>query len=233
MLADEGKILEIARMLKNAENLPPEERIGYSAKICKALGVSGRDIGRVQRLIAEGLIVYNPDGEPRFTIPYDKIRRAIKPGWRKSMTPEEISRETVVETFKEAVAEEAKNQTEAYLIAGRAGIQAVIAWLVKKGYTLEDIRAMPIHQIIIEALEKADKHDQLVEENRRLRQELELYRKETSPLVRLKTVTTEILPTTIANLVILQELGADVTELARHYDHLISLYLKGEQNAQN
>jgi hypothetical protein len=143
-MAGELKFLEIARMLNQKQPIPV---------ILKNLGVSGHDVAKVKEMIENGVIVFNPDGEPRFTIPLTKIKAITTGRLRKrTLTPEELSRLTVVEAHQEALAEEARNQTDAYLILGRAIWQAFNAWAVKHGYTLEDIRNMPIHKIIIEAI---------------------------------------------------------------------------------
>ncbi len=220
-MAEETKLIEIARMLKQG---------GVSvAEISRKLGVSGHDIRKVRDMIETGLIVFNPDGEPRFTVPYSKIR-AIETGrYRKrTLTPEELSRLTVVEAHQEALAEEARNQTDAYLTLGRAIFQAFTAWAIRKGYTLEDIRNMPIHKIITEALEKADEYDKIKPEYEELKKEVEYLRAKLDPITRLKEIAQQ-LPTTVYTLAQLQELGADVTPLAKYIDKALTKYMVGPE----
>ena len=222
-MAEQLKFLEIARMLNQKQPMPV---------ILKNLGVSGHDVAKVKEMIENGLIVFNPDGEPRFTIPFTKIRAITTGRFRKrTLTPEELSRLTVVEAHQEALAEEARNQTDAYLILGRAIWQAFNAWAVKHGYTLEDIRNMPIHKIIIEALDKADEYDHIKPEYEQLKAEVEYLRQKLDPLIRLKDVTAK-LPETILTLAYLQELGADVQPIAKFIDQALTKYVVGPTSGE-
>lgn len=219
---EETRILEIARMLHQQPRPPVSE-------ISKRLGVSGHHIAKVQDMISNGVIVFNLDGEPRFTVPYTKLRAITTGRYRKrTLSPEELSRLTVVETHQEALADEARKQTDAYLTIGRSVFQAFMAWAVKKGYTLEDIRKMPIHQIIVEALEAKDRLPQVEEENKRLTEELEWYRAETDHLVRLRNAV-DAIPKTVSYLLLLDSLGFNVEPLADQIGKTMQLYLMGEK----
>ena len=220
-MAEETQILEIARRINQRQP---------ANVILKDLRVSGHDVAKVKDMIDNGVIVFNPDGEPRFTVPYTKLRAITTGRYRKrTLTPEELSRLTVVETHQEALAEEARNQTDAYLVLGRSVMQAFMAWAVKHGYTLEDIRNMPIHKIVIEALDKADELDRIKPEYEQLKAENEYLRGKLDPLIRLKEVTAK-LPETILTLAYLQELGADVQPVAKFIDQALTKYVVGPES---
>jgi hypothetical protein len=220
-MAEETQILEIARRINQRQP---------ANVILKDLRVSGHDVAKVKDMIDNGVIVFNPDGEPRFTVPYTKLRAITTGRYRKrTLTPEELSHLTVVETHQEALAEEARNQTDAYLVLGRSIMQAFMAWAVKHGYTLEDIRNMPIHKIVIEALDKADELDRIKPEYEQLKAENEYLRGKLDPLIRLKEVTVK-LPETILTLAYLQELGADVQPVAKFIDQALTKYVVGPES---
>jgi hypothetical protein len=218
-MAEENQLLEIARQLNQKTPIPT---------ILKNLRVSGHHIAKVTDMIKNGLIVFNPDGEPRFTVPYTKIRAISTGKYRKrTLDPEELSRLTVVETHQEALAEEARNQTDAYLVLGRSIFQAFTAWAVKHGYTLEDIRNMPIHKIIIEALDKADELDRIKPEYEQLKAEVEYLKAKLDPLIRLKEVATK-LPETILHLDFLDELGINIDPITKIINEALTRYIVGE-----
>ena len=217
-MAEELKILEIARRISRNEPIN---------NIMKDLEVSVEEVEEVKEMIDNGTIVFNRDGEPRLTIPLTKLKAITTRRLRKrNLTPEELSRVTVLETHQEALAEEARTRTEAYLTIGRSVFQAFTAWAVKHGYTLEDIRNMPIHKIIIEALDKADEYDQIKPEYEQLKAEVEYLRQKLDPLTRLKEITAK-LPETILTLAYLQELGADVQPIAKFIDQALTKYVVG------
>jgi archaellum component FlaC len=220
-MAEELKILEIARRISRNEPIN---------KILKDLEVSVEDVEEVKEMIDNGTIVFNREGEPRLTIPLTKLKAITTRRLRKrNLTPEELSRVTVLETHQEALAEEARTRTEAYLIIGRSVFQAFTAWAVKHGYTLEDIRNMPIHKIIIEALDKADEYDRIKPEYEQLKAEVEYLKQKLDPLTRLKEITTK-LPETILTLAYLQELGANVQPIAKFMNQALTKYVVGPAN---
>jgi len=220
-MAEELKILEIARRISRNEPIN---------NIIKDLEVSVEDVEEVKEMIDNGTIVFNRDGEPRLTIPLTKLKAITTRRLRKrNLTPEELSRVTVLETHQEALAEEARTRTEAYLTIGRSVFQAFTAWAVKHGYTLEDIRNMPIHKIIIEALDKADEYDQIKPEYEQLKAEVEYLRQKLDPLTRLKEITAK-LPETILTLAYLQELGANVQPIAKFIDQALAKYIVGPES---
>jgi len=217
-MAEELKILEIARRISRNEPIN---------NIMKDLEVSVEDVEEVKEMIDNGTIVFNREGEPRLTIPLTKLKAITTRRLRKrNLTPEELSRVTVLETHQEALAEEARTRTEAYLTIGRSVFQAFTAWAVKHGYTLEDIRNMPIHKIVIEALDKADEYDQIKPEYEQLKAEVEYLRQKLDPLIRLKEITAK-LPETILTLAYLQELGANVHPIAKFIDQALAKYIVG------
>jgi hypothetical protein len=219
-MAEELKILEIARRISRNEPIN---------QILKDLNVSIQDVEEVKEMIDNGTIVFNRDGEPRLTIPLTKLKAITTRRLRKrSLSPEELSRVTVLETHQEALAEEARTRTEAYLTIGRSVFQAFTAWAVKHGYTLEDIRNMPIHKIVIEALDKADELDRIKPEYERLKEENEYLKSQLDPLIRLKDIAAK-LPETALYLAYLQELGADVQPIAKYIDKALARYIMGPE----
>lgn len=222
-MSEEAKFLEIARALSRRE---------AADTISKSLGVSGHEIAKTRSMIENGIITFNENGEPYFTVPYAKLKAILSGRGRKRMlTPEELSKLTVVETHQEALAKEARDQTDAYLVLGRAVFQAFLAWAVKHGYTLEDVRNMPIHRIVTEALDKADELDRLKPEYEALKRELEYYRSEVDPITRLRKMNKQ-LPEILVTLWLLQEAGANVDSLADFFSRTISSYITGQPYAR-
>ncbi len=223
IIEDEEKVLEIARLLKAKGGTQ-----GAAAEISRTLGVSGKDIGKVRRMIQQGIIIFNSEGEPQFTIPYDRVVKAIGGrGGKRHMLPEDISRETVIDAYKEQVAKSAKDQTDAMFILANALWQAIVPWFLRRGYTLEDLRTKPIHKTVLEYMEKGEKYDKLLPEYQQLKAENELLKAKTDPIIRLETALNYLIPKTALNLKILDELGADIEPLAKHYSRFITQYLQG------
>ena len=219
MLTEE-KALEIARMLKERKG-----EQGLAPVISHALKVSGKEINKVNKMIEKGLLAFSEEGEPYFITPYKQIEKYYLKR-EKEMEPEEIAQKTVKDAVEGAVAEEAATQTEQYFILGKAIWQAFSNWAVKKGMTIDDIRNTPIHQIIIDSLEKADQVEPLKQENQELKQQLAYLQGETNPLIRLKTTlkkSTDILTT----LAILDNAGFNIEPLIPFYEKLINGYLTG------
>jgi len=223
MLTEE-KALEIARMLKERKG-----EQGLAPVISHALKVSGKEINKVNKMIEKGLLAFSEEGEPYFITPYKQIEKYYLKR-EKEMEPEEIAQKTVKDAVEGAVAEEAATQTEQYFILGKAIWQAFSNWAVKKGMTIDDIRNTPIHQIIIDSLEKADQVEPLKQENQELKQQLAYLQGETNPLIRLKTTlkkSTDILTT----LAILDQAGFNIEPLIPFYEKLINGYLTGYTNS--
>jgi hypothetical protein len=223
MLTEE-KALEIARMLKQRKG-----EQGLAPTISHTLGVSGKEIHKVNKMIERGLIAFSEEGEPYFITPFKQIEKYYLKRERE-MEPEEIAQKTVKDAVEGAVAEEAATQTEQYFILGKAIWQAFSNWAVKKGMTIDDIRNTPIHQTIIDSLEKADQVEPLKQEVQELKQQLSYLQGETNPIIRLKNTlkkSTDILTT----LAILDNAGFNIEPLIPFYEKLINGYLTGYTNS--
>jgi archaellum component FlaC len=219
-MAEELKILEIARRISRNEPIN---------KILKDLNVSIQDVEEVKEMIDNGTIVFNREGEPRLTIPLTKLKAITTRRFRKrSLSPEELSRITVLETYQDAVAEEARKRTEAYLTAGKDAIEAVQAWGMKHGYTWEDLLQMGIPKLIVEGLEARDELNRIKPEYERLKEENEYLKAKLDPLIRLKDVAVK-LPETVLYLAYLQELGANVQPIAKYLDKALTRYVVGPE----
>lgn len=221
------KFLQIAELLNRYKN-----EIGAATLISRELKVSGHTIGKVKRMIDNGLIAFKPDGTAYFTVDIDQIRDFIEGGLKeiRPLSAEQLARRTVTRTFQRAIADESRTQTEQYLILGKAIWQAVSNYLIKKGYTIEDIRNMPIHKVIIEALQKADAYDDLKPEYDRLLEENAYLKEEIQPLQRLRKVM-ESLPEMVTYLLLLEELGFNIEPLMKVLNTQVGLYVTGSRNA--
>jgi len=217
------KFLEIAELLNRYKN-----ESGAATLICKELKVSGHTVGKVKRMIKNGLIAFKPDGTAYFTVSLDQLEDFLEGGAKeiRTLSPEQLARRTVTRTFQRAIADESKTQTEQYLILGKAIWQAVSNYLIRKGYTIEDIRKTPIHKTIIEALEKADAYEQILPEYRRLKEENAYLKEEIEPLVRLRKVMTS-LPEMALYLLLLEEAGFNIEPIIKTLNRQLNLYVTG------
>lgn len=219
MLTEE-KALGIARYLKEHKG-----EQGLAPTISHALKVSGKEIHKVSKMIEKGLIAFSEEGEPHFITPFKQIQKYYL-SQTKEMEPEEIAQKTVLDTVEGAIAEEATTQSQQYIILGKAIWQAYVNYAVKHGMTIDDIRKTPVHQTIIQALEKADKLDEVQQENIDLKQQLQYLQGETDPIIRLKNTlkkTTDILTT----LAVLDQAGFNIEPLIPFYEKMINGYLTG------
>jgi len=171
------KYLEIAKLLREHTG-----EAGVATFISKVLKVGGRDIGKASRMMKKGIIAFDEDGNPYFTINFEDVTKALET----SKEDSEVAEDMVVGTVKEAIAGETKAATEQYLILGKAIWQAVATHFAGKGITPQQLRNMPVHQIVIDSLKKAEKYDKLQKKVKDLEGELSMYRKEVDPMYRLK-----------------------------------------------
>jgi len=223
MLTEE-KALEIARMLKERKG-----EQGLAPVISHTLKVSGKEIHKVSKMIEKGLLAFSEEGEPYFITPFKQIEKYYL-SRTKEMEPEEIAQKTVLDTVEGQIAEEATTQSQQYIILGKAIWQAYANYAVKHGMTIDDIRKTPVHQTIIQALEKADKLDEAQQENTDLKQQLGYLQGETDPITRLKNTlkkTTDILTV----LAVLDQAGFNIEPLIPFYEKMINGYLTGYTNA--
>ncbi len=220
------KLLEIARYYNEHKS----ERL-LASKLAAELKVSGKTVGKVRRMINTGIIAFNEKGEPYFTVPFEEVEEEIFKK-KKMKSPETISKTTVAKTYQKAIAEESKSQTEQYLTLGRAIWQAFMQWAVKKGYTIDDVRRIPIHQIIIESLQKADQLEETQKILKETNEQLNMYKREVDPIMRLRQAAT-LIKDFLTFAVYAETLGFNIedTDIIPYYQNLIGAYLKGETYA--
>lgn len=215
--SESEKYLEIARLLRQHAG-----EKGVASFICKSLSVSGRDLGKVKRMMNKGVIAFDDEGNPYFTISFDDAKRSI----RSAAEDTAVAEDTVVGTVKEAIAGETRTMTEQYLILGKAIWQAVATHFSKKGISPQELRNMPIHQIIIDALEKADRCPKLENKIRDLEGELAMYRKEVDPMYRLKE-SCRLIVEFMRTASLAKIAGFNPYAMLPYYQDLIDRYMKG------
>lgn len=218
----EQKCIAIAEMLNKGKG----KGLALSSEICKTLKVNGRQVGQVSKMIERGLIAFDEEtDEPYFVTPFKEIQKHYLRE-QKGMNAEDIAEKGVHDAVQGEIADEATKQAQQYILLGKAVWQAYVNHAVKKGLTLDDIRQTPIHQVIINALEKAEKYELEKEENKLLREQVQYLQGETNPIIRLKTTmkrTNEILTLLVA----LDTAGFNIEPLIPHYERIINGYLIG------
>jgi hypothetical protein len=134
----------------------------------------------------------------------------------------------VKETVVEAISAEARDQTEQFLVIGKAVMSAYFKYAAARGMNLEQIKKTPVHEIIIRALEKEPKYDALVERNQQLEDEMRALMQEVNPIFRLKSAI-QLMNEFLLFVDVGEALGFNIEDspLIGHYQRLIELYLKG------
>jgi len=217
MASESEKYLSIAELLKRHQDEPR-----VASFISKSLKVSGKDIGKTKRMMEKGIIAFDEEGNAYYTVNFEDAKKSIET----SKEDKEVAEETVVGTVKEAIAGETKAATEQYLILGKAIWQAVATYFAKKGISPQELRNTPVHQIIIDALDKADKYPRLEKKIKELEGELAMYRKEVDPMYRLKESCSLIVDfMRVASLAKIA--GFNPYAMLPYYQKLINQYMKG------
>lgn len=154
----------------------------------------------------------------------EKRRAKGLPDVTPTSSPEDVVKATIVE----ATATEAREQTEQLLTIGRAVKQAYFRWAVKRGMDVEEMKKLPLHKVILTAMEKEARFDDLVKENLELRDALRVYAQETNPMFRLKSAI-KLLNDFLQFMTLAELIGFNVEDssLIDHYQNLMELYLKG------
>jgi len=120
--------------------------------------------------------------------------RAIEEGLPEATTSKKIKmpnieqagRLGVMTVLSEQVKDEATKRTQQYLEIGKRVASAYWRWATSKGIPLEEAVRHPIERIVPEALDKAEKYDRIVKRLRRLEGEIQFYRREIDPLIKLE-----------------------------------------------
>lgn len=214
---DRDKYLQIAELWHQHEG-----EQGVASFISKTLKVSGKDLGKVKRMMDKGVIAFDPEGQPFYTISFEDAERAVK----SSKEDSAVAEDTVVDTVKGAIAGETKTQTEQYLILGKAIWQAVATFAAKRGISPEELKGMPVHQMVLAALENSEKVDPLERKVKDLEGELGMYRREVDPMYRLKESCALIVEfmraASLAKIA-----GFNPYTMIPHYNKVINEYMKG------
>lgn len=217
--SEEEKILDIARYLKENEG-NPQSRI--ASTVSHKLKVSSRTYGKTLHFIEDGVIQYRDDGEPFFATPFYQAQRDIVT--KEKMT--EAADRGVFGVVTETISNEARIGTERYLELGKAVGQAMFQWGAKHGYTPQQLLKMKPHSLVLDALDKRDKYDGLVEENRDLREQLGIYMQETDPVMRVRsaiTLTNEFMKARV----LAKIWGIPTQPITQHYVRMLYNYIGG------
>jgi hypothetical protein len=211
--------LEVARMLKMGAPV---------SEISSALKISGHMIKNVKRLMEAGYITYSEDGEPIFVgdireaemylTQYQKLGRSI----RRNLTSEPAPENVVASTVMEKTAEEARNRVEAKLTVGEVAIY-ILEQLRKDGF---DPSQYPPEKVIPEMYQAWKRLPQLERELSELRQTLEYYEREYSPLEHARNIIRVMNESALA-LAILRKAGFKLSKESapvKLYNHLINQY---------
>jgi len=211
--------LEVARMLKMGAPV---------SEISSALKISGHMIKNVKRLMEAGYITYSEDGEPIFVgdireaemylTQYQKLGRSI----RRNLTSEPAPESVVASTVMEKTAEEARNRVEAKLTVGEVAIY-ILEQLRKDGF---DPSQYPPEKVIPEMYQAWKRLPQLERELSELRQTLEYYEREYSPLEHARNIIRVMNESALA-LAILRKAGFKLSKESapvKLYNHLINQY---------
>jgi len=229
------KYLDIAQMLSQGMYIP---------EITKKLKVSGKDVGKVRRLLENGYITFDPNGNAKFSAPrqeieafleeYDATRKRIrreafeKPKGRPPKDVSEAASDAVEAILKEETAAEAQTRTRQYFQIGKTVAQAYWKWAQKRGIPLEEAVRHDIGKIVSEALEYHARAKELEKRVMELEDALRAYAKEVDPIVRLRKAA-RIITDFIQFAALAEIAGFNIEEspLVDHYQKLIEYYLKG------
>jgi hypothetical protein len=163
---------------------------------------------------------------------FDRLERRMAEGLPPaSYTPgsSDIAETEVASTVQQEIAAESKATTQHYLILGKKIWEAYSAWAAKKGYDLSKIKETPIHEFVLESLEKADEYDKLAREYEEAVEALNFYKSRTDPMVRLE-IGTQMLTQFLEMALLMDALGVDIvdSETGEFYANLIQDYLLGK-----
>lgn len=187
-MSEEGrkeKYLEIARTLKAM----PRASINI---ITHQLGVSGKTVGDTRKLIKQGFIIYDEQGQPKLTVTLEEAEqfldkyKANRFGRQPKFKHPETAEEAVVKAHLRGIAEEAEALHDQYTTLGRVIWTAYTNWAAKKGLDISRIREMPIDKAVTRALEKEAEYDKLKAEVEALKEQLAYWHMRADPMGRLE-----------------------------------------------
>ena len=215
-------LLDIARYLKENEEDP--SKLATSV-LTKTLKVSGRQYGETKRLIAEGMIVYDEEtGEPFWTVPYSKLQTAIQT----TAQTREQAETTVFGVTLKTIADETEAVTKQYYILGKAVWQGIAQWSARKGITPQQLAKMPLHEMVLDGLDKRDRFSNLEREVLDLKETVKLLQGETDPVIRIREACA-LLVDFVKSLSLAELAGFRIESggIIDFYQSLLNKYIKG------
>ena len=185
----EEKYLRIAEML--AKGGP-----GVASRITKELKVSGRDVGKAERLMEDGFIAFGEDGKPYYARPVEEAERFLQSGGKVEREVGDGASSTaegsVDRVVQGEVASEARARTSQYLVVGKLTSKALRKYAQAKGIPVEEFVEMSGEELgktVVEAMEYLTRAKRIEEENRKLREENAFLNHQINPLGRLQIAT--------------------------------------------
>lgn len=224
----EDKLLEIAQVLWQCREVEKVAK-GLCAVVSHRTHAKGQTVALVDKMIIDGLIAYEADGKPYFVTPFANIKKHVL-GKGEDKDLKTVASKSVTDTMTQAVKDEAATSVEQYIVLGKAIWQGLANWAVKKGITLDELSKMSPHTIVLEALEKADRVDELEIENASLRDQVIFLQGETDPILRLKKAI-HMIERFLVFATLADEIGLNIDAVIPSYEKAITGYLMGVPNA--
>ncbi|MEM2946555.1 MAG: hypothetical protein QXI87_09485, partial [Thermoproteota archaeon] len=143
----------------------------------------------------------------------------------------DVAEDEVATTVQQEIAAESKQKTQQHIILGKKIWEAFAAHAAKKGIDLSKLREMPIHEVVMDALEKADEYDKLRKDYEEVVEKLNFYQSRTDPVVRME-LAIDMLRKFLETAILLDQLGVDIleSEAGEYYGRLIEDFLLGRKS---
>lgn len=220
---EEEKVLQVVKWFHDHKD---EDQRGVISRICRELAVSGRTVGRARRYLNDGLVQFNEQGEPYYTVDFTQKNTRIAMDERAT----ERAQKTVIDGVVGAIADETATITKQYYVLGKAVWQGMMQWASRHGYTPQQLAKMSVHEIVLDALEKRDRYPEILEENKQLQNTVTFLKGETDPMVRLKASCSLIIEFTKAiSLAELAGFNVETSGLIEHYQNMLNNYMRGQK----
>jgi len=199
-----------------------------AAKTSREARCGGRTISLVNEMIKEGDITFTEESGPQLLLTWEQY--VEKYGVENKLTIKDQSEAAAFEELRNQSASEGRGVILRWAKLGKAVEQAVIPYLLKKGWTLEDMANKPIHGILLAALQREELVEPLQSENEELRSQLQFYKRETSPAIRAKDMMWTLIEflKQVDKFEGKYHIDITGTELVRWYDKLLAGYLTGK-----
>ena len=166
---------------------------------------------------------------------FDRLERRLAKGlppiqYRTSSTSgKDVAEEEVATTVQQEIAAESKSQTQQYIILGKKIWESFAAFASKKGLNLSKLKDVPIHEVVLDAMTKAEEYDRLADRYKETVEALNFYQSRTDPLIRLERGI-DMLTQLLQFALLMDGLGIDVLEsdVGQFYASTIERYLMGK-----